>query len=1188
MRKAMGIVAGLFFLVGAVLGEERPQVMVGFFHREAEQYEAEWRLYTGYYPTLAKNGMRGALIESRPLYRGPLATGQLYEMMRPFHVIVLCACEEGMYRMTEEIRNRVMVARADLERYVCEGGGLFLLLQAVRYPGDDDERFHNLLIEPFGCRMLHEGVFDKANVFTSPATLVFRPMEFFVTANIRPHPATEGVKRLYLPKYATQPNPGVEALGLDENWKVVVAGHQTAKSYYVGDDNALNLDREGSQKSAPPIAAVRMFGKGRILICNVPNKHTFLNYGNRMWPQITESEGDKESGKPSQGNQLLINALRWLAESAQQVEGFGTHKLAPIQPVKFEPSVNWDAQSFEKGAEGVRGILGAHSAYSDGQGTVAEYVKAARAEGLSFIAFTDPLELLTPEELAKLQSDCAKAGAEDFYACPGVEFTDSLGVRWAVWGEKVMYPEDAFESGGRKYAVWDGKRLVCTGRYENMCRFGPNGIIDYRALRAANAHPANLWWFYRIFPFAYEGDKLIADNFNEYLYALRDLRWMSVDAFTRVRSPQEVAGAAKACVSVVRDLKSARELLNSRCGSALASRAARHYVTQGPRILAWEGTNTQMENPWQKTRGAQRVRLRFEVASEDGIAEVKVHDADYGVVRRFDGHGAKTLTREFEMVQDKQHYLVLEVTDTQGQRAISWYLFIFCYKSGLYRCGDNLNILGSAQLCWHPDRNEMTSLAKFFEDGFKCTVLGIDSAAPIATQPKIFAQEAIQTSEGTCPASREEIVNKILDVPLGSYNLQIYSATMAYRSERFDTEKRPTPSLGPISRRLGPLEVFERKHTSYALASRQDYFVTWNFRRPFEGSKDYRGSIIWHEGEIRFKKDVTLKGAVPAPLVLTEGPGGAEFRTYDQFLVTDRDAGTLSVRLETGREKPYRRQGVIRAGGYCAAMNTDLGYVAFLAPSKSEFTYVVAGHPQAPTAMGRTMIGLGRDGQQVKAGTVWPYRFAMATLNDHRLSNELLEDMVRGYNLDGGTAGYPYSVKTGRFVDAELFFTVQAEGNEAEFSIGPRDLICDLPFRVHGVEDNGCAVVYVAGRPPSPGASEARRSFSEGGKFFRFVSVVEGTAYFQEPVSPAAEMWVGNPFVCENKDVRLVLAVDGQASGKPPRLEVHNPTAKELETRLFSPPHTPLFGGLEAAVRVPAGDSIFFRVVGKQLKPEAR
>jgi hypothetical protein len=230
---------------------------------------------------------------------------------------------------------------------------------------------------------------------------------------------------------------------------------------------------------------------------------------------------------------------------------------------------------------------------------------------------------------------------------------------------------------------------------------------------------------------------------------------------------------------------------------------------------------------------------------------------------------------------------------------------------------------------------------------------------------------------------------------------------------------------------------------------------------------------------------------------------------------------------------------------------------------------VVAGHPQTPALVGRTIVGLGDDGQQVPAGTTWHYRFGIATLNDHRLGNELLEDLVRAYNLDGGTGGYPIEMRVGTARGAEFFFDAEAENNEAAFRLGPRDLPCDLAIRVRGVEDNGCAAVYGAGR-----------------KFFRFVAVVGDTAFFQEPIQPAAEMWVGNALVCGDKRLRLTLVIDGQSPGKPPLVEIHNPTREPVGTRVWSPPHTPLLAGLEGQVEIPAGESRFFRIVGRQLQAE--
>ena len=72
---------------------------------------------------------------------------------------------------------------------------------------------------------------------------------------------------------------------------------------------------------------------------------------------------------------------------------------------------------------------------------------------------------------------------------------------------------------------------------------------------------------------------------------------------------------------------------------------------------------------------------------------------------------------------------------------------------------------------------------------------------------------------------------------------------------------------------------------------------------------------------------------MPVPLLVTEGPGGAEYRTYDQFHVTDRDAGTWAVPTGNVREKPYRRQGFLRPGGYSPRSIPTWATTAFLSDS---------------------------------------------------------------------------------------------------------------------------------------------------------------------------------------------------------------------------------------------------------------
>jgi len=1166
---ALALASG--FLLAGAPARAGEKVMVGFLRREAAAYRAEWRDYR-YRKALVEAGMDGSLVDRRSMYHGTPREKAFYKSLLPFNTIVLISTEEGVYSF-DSVKANCTAARRALERYVRGGGGLLVLLQAHRYPNSDDETYFNHLLAGFGAAFLHEGTFDPGRLFHSPRTATLPSWEYFSTTNIKPHPVTQGVERLYLPRYQFR-RPGVPAFKLTGPWQPIVSGEAGAKSYVQNKiDNKPDWSRPGAYASAPPIAAVRSFGKGRVMVYAAPNMHVFGNYGNRLWPHILETEGDAENGKPSHGNRLVVNALKWLGQPSLGVVGYGTYRDQPPKPVVFPKSIDWDRHTFApaakpetygdgvpitfpKAAIGVRGVVGAHTALTDGKGTVADYVSAAKKAGLGFIVFTEPLELLTAEELVKLKTDCAAASKEaDFYACPGVEFTDIAGNRWGTWGQKVIYPPATFQDKKRTYPLWDGKRLHMTGHYAALCAYRPNMLIDYKTLEKGPCDRTNMWWVFRLPPFAYDGTTLIADNFNEWLFSLRDLRWMDPSSFTRMRAPSEVAAAAQTCATVVRSVDLARKWLDTRCVSY--GHPARPYVTQGPLILSWEGLNIQMEQPVAITRGIQRVRLRFDVASDVGIRDVKVHDADFGVVRRFAGKGAKQLTREFEFVNDKQHFLTLEVTDARGRRAVSRYIFVFCYKSELYRCGDNLNTLSSSAVTWHPERAQMP-IAKHHQDIGRLSVAGFDTSSGVAPQPKIFNWDGVRVKgrRDFYPTRGQGAVNKVLDVHLTSHDIQRFSFRMDHLVEGWDNAKRPGPAMGSIQRRLGPLELFERTHTCTVLRSRMDYYVAWNHRRLVEGSKDYRGGIIWHEGRFRFKKDVTLSGRVPLPLLVMDGPGGAPVRMFDHLFVTDRKRGTLAIGLQPS-DKVHNLSGRLRPGGYLAAMPTPVGYYAFLSSSVGDFAYHSQDRDRKLAKFGWIWIGLGREGQRVKAGTEIPYKYMIATLNDRRVSNELLEDMSRTYNLGGGSDGYPLAVKQGELVDAEFFLTLKAKDHEAVVDIGPKEMICDLPLRVRGIQDNGCAAVY-----------------SKAASFFRFIAVADGVAYCQEPIEKTTTLWIGNVFVAADQRVKLTLVRHGQAPGKLAFLEVHNPTREPIRTAIQSPAHAPIFGGFRRSVMVPAGDSV--------------
>ena len=129
------------------------------------------------------------------------------------------------------------------------------------------------------------------------------------------------------------------------------------------------------------------------------------------------------------------------------------------------------------------------------------------------------------------------------------------------------------------------------------------------------------------------------------------------------------------------------------------------------------------------------------------------------------------------------------------------------------------------------------------------------------------------------------------------------------------------------------------------------------------------------------------------------------------------------------------------------------------------------------------------------------------------------------------------------------------------FPLDPKPVV-DRPIRVEGIEDNGVAAVWA----------------EPDHDYFRFVGVAEGSAWFQENTYGNPDIWAGNVFICDNKNVKMTLIVDGQSPGQGPRLEVHNPTDAEVHATITSPPHTPLFGGMKLSADVPAGASVVLKL----------
>lgn len=1155
-----------------------------------ESYNDEFVKYNPYAAFMAKNGIQIHLIDSSS-YCGKKGAGsgewtdqELESILKQNHVVYL-SFEIDASHDVKWFKERLMKSREIIKRYVQDGGGLVLQPISVRYNGM--EKYYecwNAFLEPFGMEILNEGLYDKTRSYEGKSfPCLVKPL-YWQTGNIVKHPMTEGVSHLFLPlNNASYLYPGVCLVKYSPDWQILVKGEKEAQSYkcIAKDGWSLDVTQDGSCSSEPPVLAAREFGKGRIVCYPLGDVNSYTQFGMSYWDHVVELNGDGKT--PSDSTKLWLNAFRWCAEPAMKNKELGTFIQKPYEKVSFPKTTpDWDqfkfgvqdggvagfqypdAQRFDgaPASDGVRGLVGAHTAYSDGQGTVAEYVEAAKKAGLSFIVFTESLESLSSDEFESLKKDCAaQSKGNEFYACPGFEYQDRNDCRWVIWGEKIKYPPATQEISGKKYVQWDGKKINQFGAFLAGWNFIPNGsaLISIADFRSKGCHPEKLWWYFTVLPFAYDGDKLIADNFNEYLSSLRDLRWNSVSSFTRIKTPADLAKAAKTCFTGYKDLPSAVVNLNTSGSGPLS---ARRYASQGPVIAQWEAIDSQMEYNWRYTKGAQRVRLKFVVRSDAGIQDVKIHDADLGVYRRFLGNGAKELSREFEAVDDRQHEFVLDVTDVNGKRAVSQYVFVFAYKNGHFRCGDNLNMLDTTGMPIHPDREQMLS-AIVYPFWLSDQMLLVDGGGSLYPIPFMSNNEAINIKGiGAYPAY-PTAQGKILDVRLSSYTMVIDRMRFDKFSD-YSSEERSASANGWPNRDIAENEYFTRTHTMFTPNGRGDNYVRWNYRRGKEGSERYEGNLYLHEGEIKFKKDAVLDGSVPIPLVAMQGDFDKARGFGGTLAVVDRDKGPITVSGDDAK-KPAVGQGHLAPGGYAAVLPYGKLHVAFYASPENDYVYS-ASLPGSPI-----QIGLGESGMAVKAGDVIKYQYATALFLDKGDSDILksgrLTQTSKVLNLAGKKIGYPVNMKAGEIVDSTFFLTVKAKGNEAAFTVGPEKLNIDLPIRIEGVADNGCVAVFSSDR-----------------KWFLFVPVYEGTAYFQESIDEANEIWAGNLVLCDNKDVRITAVIDGQKEGAEPWIEVHNPTDKEISAKIWSPEHAPLFGAATGTVKIPAGDSVKMKLKGKEFK----
>ena len=175
-----------------------------------------------------------------------------------------------------------------------------------------------------------------------------------------------------------------------------------------------------------------------------------------------------------------------------------------------------------------------HSAYSDGQGTVAEYAKAARGAGYSLLVFTENFEKLPRKQWEALVADCQKNSTANFICMPGWEIKDPDGNRF-LHLTPSMYPHPA-------WLTDDGMRLASpyAANFESCGHL----LVAHRP-DSCPLPPERLKHFQGVSVFTYRGDKLVDNSLNAFTWEVMAGSFPVPIVVHETFGPAEVALAAK-------------------------------------------------------------------------------------------------------------------------------------------------------------------------------------------------------------------------------------------------------------------------------------------------------------------------------------------------------------------------------------------------------------------------------------------------------------------------------------------------------------------------------------------------------------------------------------------------------------------------------------------------------------------
>ncbi|MGD0089946.1 MAG: hypothetical protein ABSE73_08505 [Planctomycetota bacterium] len=990
--------------------------------------------------------------------RGGNLAGLTWETVKPFNLIIAI----GQSPPNAEAGQAVAKV---LDRFVRAGGGLLFFRQHY-YSEKADE-----YLAPFGASIPWELVQDPTHTYRCPSGF---NLVYAYTEQVAPnHPVTEGVKALWY-SAGSEILLHTSPLKVSAEWQTLVTGEKEASAIWVGGLHEEHLKKPGAFASAPPLIAAREVGAGAIVLIGINPMEMFYGQGLPAYQDIVLEKGD--GLRPSGLGRLYANALRWLAAHAVKSQELGQGALQPAENSWAQAEVHdWNTDAFGNGlcTNPARGVIGAHSTFSDGKAAPEALIEKAKALGLQWLAFTERLEEFSPEKWEQLRKICKSASTPQFAALPGLDYQDNAGARFVAFGDFAWPPEKVFSA--------DKQRIVQPQWWFNI-NCAPNGPYDL-------AHSPLRHWDLSMYDFLPVRSTLYGTRIDEDPEAFRHTQGIADDPFPMAvemvaDETQLAAAAGRMCNFITQDAPGdLTKFFMDHCYLA----SSRGFASDGPLVTDWRAVNgTRISGGKWWLAGTEQYRVRLSVHSRSAITEVCIYDGPR-LFRRFCPRQDK-VSLTLELPHDQQRNLTAEIVDADGKRAVTGSIQIRDWLNFRFMCSDRGNsitdgvftdeagpYLSGPTASYQRKMTPWGVMAGYSDRSFNTLPPDFDGGmrpVPCQATPNFAATGYTLAPPKTTLETRMEVPVCSRDGLLQDETLVGYFA---------GTTNSWSPKLAPqdiqgVRVRVRNLAITARPH-------------------------DAGANLV--EGALTFDRPLQINSLTVFTIWATSAPGYC-----DHYALSTPETCVTGL----AAAEPFNAAGRMAPGSYACVFPSLWGSGGIVALDDG---YQAQIWSKAPTnSLSVTLAGLPRN---VQAGETISYRYVVVRGRGQELPNTADWDrFCQTMGLRGKPTYEVKDIKAGEVKSTRFLLELLPADNGFVGTVTQADLPIRLPVRVAGMNPNWTFAWFDLGRKQwFPSAVDPL--------------IRQGYFTLDTRLGPH-RLFAGHPVLASSPEVRITVCSDGQST----------------------------------------------------------